>query len=262
MITINTNFKLPVVPSIEINEGKLKLKGLDRGLSVVAIKHPFTCSQIRGHKHVTRVTTLGTIFAKAPAIYLNMKEQKELICDQNSKKAGVYLITNKINKKHYVGKSICLDQRFRNYFSEAYVERNKDIKIYNILSKLGYNNFSLTILEYCTHDNSILSEREQYYIDIFKPLYNIRKSVTKDSESKVNKKTHKSTYSQDETFSLFNKLFKNRIPQKVAHLIDKAEKSDPQLFYMNIGTNKQKNNFTLHFWDHSNFTFYYANTAY
>lgn len=41
--------------------------------------------------------------------------------------------------------------------------------------KYGYNNFNLEILEYC--DKNILIEREQYYIDLLKPEYNICKTA-------------------------------------------------------------------------------------
>ena len=37
--------------------------------------------------------------------------------------------------------------------------------------KYGYSNFSLEILEYCSSSEAI--SREQYYIDLLKPAYNI-----------------------------------------------------------------------------------------
>lgn len=43
--------------------------------------------------------------------------------------------------------------------------------IYKAWLKYGHSNFSLSILEYCEPDKCI--EREQYYIDFFKPEYNI-----------------------------------------------------------------------------------------
>jgi group I intron endonuclease len=45
--------------------------------------------------------------------------------------------------------------------------------IYSALLKHGYSNFSLDILEYC--EPSLLISREQYYIDLLKPQYNILK---------------------------------------------------------------------------------------
>lgn len=43
--------------------------------------------------------------------------------------------------------------------------------IYTALLKYGYSNFSLEILEYCKPEVAI--EREQFYINLLKPEYNI-----------------------------------------------------------------------------------------
>lgn len=43
--------------------------------------------------------------------------------------------------------------------------------IYKAITKYGYANFKLEILEYCSSD--ILLKREQYYIDLFNPEYNM-----------------------------------------------------------------------------------------
>ena len=43
--------------------------------------------------------------------------------------------------------------------------------IYSAILKYGYCNFQLEILEYCTKENAI--SREQYYIDLLKPEYNL-----------------------------------------------------------------------------------------
>jgi group I intron endonuclease len=45
------------------------------------------------------------------------------------------------------------------------------MSIYKALLKYGYAAFRLEILEYCSAD--ILIKREQFYLDIFKPKYNI-----------------------------------------------------------------------------------------
>jgi group I intron endonuclease len=63
-----------------------------------------------------------------------------------------------------------------NYFSKRFLERellrNKS-RISNSLLKYGYTNFSLDILEYCK--SSLLIIREQYYLDLLEPEYNILK---------------------------------------------------------------------------------------
>jgi group I intron endonuclease len=43
------------------------------------------------------------------------------------------------------------------------------------LLKYGYSNFSLEILEYCEPENAI--KREQYFLDLLNPEYNILKTA-------------------------------------------------------------------------------------
>lgn len=48
-----------------------------------------------------------------------------------------------------------------------------NMSIYKALLKYGHSNFSLEILEYC--DINSVTEREQYFIDLLVPKYNILK---------------------------------------------------------------------------------------
>ena len=60
------------------------------------------------------------------------------------------------------------------YYNINYLVRACEFSlIYKALLKYGYSNFQLEILEYC--DPSIIIEREQYYIDLLIPEYNILK---------------------------------------------------------------------------------------
>jgi group I intron endonuclease len=61
------------------------------------------------------------------------------------------------------------------YYRESYVthpSRGKSIICFALV-KYGYNNFSLSILEYC--DQTKVISREQYYLDLLNPSYNILK---------------------------------------------------------------------------------------
>jgi hypothetical protein len=49
------------------------------------------------------------------------------------------------------------------------------VVLYRALLKYGYSNFSLDILEYC--EPNVKISREQYYIDLLKPEYNILKKA-------------------------------------------------------------------------------------
>lgn len=103
------------------------------------------------------------------------------IWNQDSKKyfdnkAAIYLIQNKITKKKYIGKTNNLYDRLSNYCDVNYIFNKKaSSSIYRSILKFGYQNFSFTILEHC--EGKDLSKREQYFINLLKPQYNIRKVV-------------------------------------------------------------------------------------
>lgn len=81
-----------------------------------------------------------------------------------------------ITGKSYIGSSGNLSDRFRQYFNINFLEREiirNNSYIYKSLIKNGYSNFKLEILEYCQLD--VILEREQYYLDLFNPEYNILK---------------------------------------------------------------------------------------
>ena len=88
----------------------------------------------------------------------------------------------------YVGSSINLGKRLSVYFSIGYLEEKRKShqgsysysvrggaarkSVINIaLLKYGYSQFSFSILEYC--DLACVLEREQYYLELLKPEYNI-----------------------------------------------------------------------------------------
>ncbi|PQE31510.1 GIY-YIG endonuclease (mitochondrion) protein [Rutstroemia sp. NJR-2017a WRK4] len=70
------------------------------------------------------------------------------------------------------GSSVDLGKRLGQYYNLSYISSN-NMLISKALIKYGYGNFSLEILEYCDRSNVLL--REQYYLDLFKPEYNLLK---------------------------------------------------------------------------------------
>lgn len=84
---------------------------------------------------------------------------------------GIYLITNKINNKRYVGKSININKRIGEHFREAGYERNINKPLYKDIKKYGRENFDVEVLEECNEED--LVDREQYYYEKLKPEYNI-----------------------------------------------------------------------------------------
>ena len=105
-------------------------------------------------------------------IYSNADLSKFGIIEDNRNKAGIYRWINSINNKIYIGSSTNLSERFLDYYQARVLLKNKT-PIHNALLKYGYSKFSLEILEYCTREKAII--REQYYLDLLKPEYNILK---------------------------------------------------------------------------------------
>jgi excinuclease UvrABC nuclease subunit len=113
------------------------------------------------------------LFTSFPIVYHNADSQKKEIYLNNKGKSGVYMWVNTINNNKYVGSSKDLQRRFSAYYSVAYLTKYNTIIIHRALLKYGYSAFSLSILEYCAEEDLI--SREQYYIDLYKPKYNILK---------------------------------------------------------------------------------------
>lgn len=115
-----------------------------------------------------------------PAVtYDNFLENKKQIIKENFRRSGIYLFTNLINGKQYVGSSVNLSKRFYLYFDEtamkSELKRSKSY-IYSAMLKHGLQNFSLIILEYCEVEKC--NEKEKYYIKILSPEYNIVQDPT------------------------------------------------------------------------------------
>lgn len=111
-------------------------------------------------------------------IYLNSYLNKPDAIKENRGKSGVYRWINIINNESYVGSSSNLGNRFRRYYSTNYIKDKTlryNSRIYKALLKYDYFNFRLEILEYCNKESLI--SREQHYIDLLKPEYNICKTA-------------------------------------------------------------------------------------
>lgn len=108
--------------------------------------------------------------------YSNVLEQKDRIRNDNKGRSGIYMWYNHVTGKYYIGQSIDLgdkkDGRLFRYLRPSYLKKSlgKSI-IQQAMIKYGISNFSLIILDWCTIKD--LTVREQYWIDLLKPQYNI-----------------------------------------------------------------------------------------
>ena len=78
----------------------------------------------------------------------------------------IYKITNKINGKIYIGKTLnTIEKRWKEHCSDYKRERCEKRPLYNAMNKYGIENFEISLVEEC--DENILSEREKYWIEYY-----------------------------------------------------------------------------------------------
>jgi group I intron endonuclease len=75
----------------------------------------------------------------------------------------IYIVENSINNKQYIGKRT--GQFDKNYYGSGII-------VSQAIKKYGKDKFSVKILEYCDSQET-LNQREKYFIEKLKPIYNI-----------------------------------------------------------------------------------------
>lgn len=154
--------------------------------------------------------------------YDSFKEDRVNILKEQKDKSGVYCFINKINGDSYVGSSINLASRMRNYLNNTFLKSKQNINmpIVKALLKYGQSNFKLLILEYVESES--LTIRETYFITYVMPYYN----VLKQGYSSLG---YKHT---EQTKILLSELAKNRVHSPATKsLIAKALIGENNPFY-------------------------------
>ena len=155
-------------------------------------------------------------------VYDNFKEERGKILKEQKDKSGVYCLINKINGHSYIGSSINLASRMRNYLNNTFLKsrQNVNMPIVKALLKYDQSNFTLLILEEVNPES--LTIRETYFITIVMPYYN----VLKQGYSSLG---YKHT---EETKQLLSQLAKNRVHSDITKgLIVKALTGENNPFY-------------------------------
>lgn len=81
----------------------------------------------------------------------------------------IYLITNNVNGKRYVGKTIkTMEQRFRGH---KYASVSPKTYLHKAMAKYGFDSFEISTIE----ETAQLNEREKYWIEELQPEYNMTK---------------------------------------------------------------------------------------
>jgi len=155
-------------------------------------------------------------------VYNSLKEDRINILKEQKDKSGVYYLINKTNGHTYVGSSIHLSSRMRNYLNNTFLKskQNTNMPIVKALLKYDQSKFTLWILEYAEPHN--LTIRETFYITHLMPYYN----VLKQGYSSLG---YKHT---EETKSLLSELASNRVhSDKTKGLITRALTGENNPFY-------------------------------
>ena len=148
---------------------------------------------------------------------------------------GIYKITNKINKKCYVGQSKNIERRLKDH---KLVCREKNILLKRALNTYGKENFIYEIIEECELNK--LDEREIYWISKLKPEYNFTTGgsgspnhIVKPETKKILKETGKKFWeSLDEKTK--NKIInQNLIGPRKGHNV--SEETREKLRQWNLG---------------------------
>lgn len=79
---------------------------------------------------------------------------------------GIYLITNKINGRCYVGQSVDITRRWRQHKEVAYREQ---APLYKAIQKYGIENFDFCVLEECSREE--LDSKEIQYIEQYNSYF-------------------------------------------------------------------------------------------
>lgn len=155
-------------------------------------------------------------------IYKNFKEDKAIILKEQKDKSGVYCLVNNINGHVYIGSSINLASRMKNYLNTTFLKsrQNSNMPIVKALLKYDQSHFSLLIVEYVTPE--FLTVRETFYITEVIPYYNVLKQGYSSLGYKLTEETKK----------WLSELATNRVhTEKTKGLIARALTGENNPFY-------------------------------
>lgn len=85
---------------------------------------------------------------------------------------GIYQITNLLNGKRYIGSAINLKKRWRAHLGDLRRGQHKNQHLQRAFYRYGGEAFVFSVLEYVQTPDQLI-EREQHYLDIILPQYNI-----------------------------------------------------------------------------------------
>ena len=140
---------------------------------------------------------------------------KELNKNLNEK-CGIYIITNVINGKRYIGSAKNLKVRLYDHIRELDKNIHPNNHLQNAWNKYKEDSFEYGILEYCEEKERLL--RENFYINTLEPEYNLA-GVNLDSVKNHSEKTKKKISEKIKESYKSGKL-KEKLENSIMHKYD------------------------------------------
>lgn len=141
---------------------------------------------------------------------------------------AIYKWTNIQNNKIYIGKSVDIARRLRNYRDE--VKKNKQRPIISAIRKYGFENFNFEIIEICDSlTNQEMLEREQYWIDFYNSKdknfgYNILDAMETPGENySTGSKNNKAKLNEEKVLNIREMIFLQNISPAEVYKIYSTE---------------------------------------
>lgn len=85
--------------------------------------------------------------------------------------SGIYCIISKLNNKKYVGQSINIGRRWGEHLAALKKNKHHSQHLQNHFNKYGIEDLTFEVLEEVV-DLNLLTDKEQYYMDLLKPDFN------------------------------------------------------------------------------------------
>lgn len=153
---------------------------------------------------------------------------------------GIYKIINLVNNKIYIGSSNNIKKRFSHHKHSLINNKHYNKYLQNSFNKYTINNFKFEILEECSKENLLI--REQYYLDLLKPEYNLLKvagsnlgtkftqehknKIGNSNKNKVRSEELKERWSNIKKDMKYNHIYKNLYKKALPYIQRKIVQLD------------------------------------
>lgn len=104
--------------------------------------------------------------------------------------SGVYAIKNMITNELYIGSSTNFGSRRDKHLSLLKHNKHLNHKLQESANRYGVNNFQFIVLEFCELN---LKEREQHFVDLLNPVFNITIEVIRNTPSESSRRRMSNT---------------------------------------------------------------------